>query len=370
MNWKPIFGYLSSDYRSWPSYLQAEQQVITLTLDGGGASLRLVLENEYGIESLIFTEVTLSHQGEVYLVQVLRQDTICVRPGERIQTDPIAVMFEAGDQIVITTQLAKPTIITSGIVTYSDQNISVKNSYQNQVEPQEKRFRTRQENPALQFVYGFQYLEAVTDAKTIHFFGDSLTQQGWLMDGLKNRLREEQTDSFGFVNLGIGGNQILVGTDQPASDAYLRHGVSGLLRFERDVFSLAVPDTVLLYHGINDCLFGTASAEVIISGLIHYADIVKRYGSRLVACTLTPAGKSDFYHPLFETKRQAVNAWIRETSLFDSVLDLDFLARDAVSQVKLADEVDRGDGLHYSRAGGHLLAQGLPRVTLLKILGE
>lgn len=370
MNWKTIFGYLSSDYRSWPSYLQAEQQVITITLDAGGSSMRLVLENEYGIEDLVFSEVVLSYQGNIYPVQVLRQGGICVRPGERIQTDPISLVFDAGEQIIITTQLAKATTVTSGIVTYSDQNLSVKNVYQNQVEPQEKRFRTRQENPALQFIYGFQYLEAVTDASTVHFFGDSLTQQGWLMDGLKSRLREEQTNPFGIVNLGIGGNQILVGTDQPASDAYLRHGVSGLLRFERDVFSLTVPDTVLLYHGINDCLFGTASADVIISGLIQYAGIVKRYGSRLVACTLTPAGHSDFYQPLFEAKRQAVNTWIRETALFDSVLDLDVFARDALSQIKLADEIDRGDGLHYSRAGGHLLAQRLPKIKLLKILGE
>lgn len=368
MNWQAIFGYLSSDYRSWPNYLQAEKQVITLNVDASGTTVRLVLENEYGIEPLDFSRLTLTHQGQVYPVQVLYQDFISIKPGERIQTDPIALRFEAGDRFVITTQLAHPTIVTSGIVTYSDQEMQVSNFNQDTFEPQDSRFRTRQENPMLKFVYGFQYLEAVTEARTIHFFGDSLTQQGWLMDGLKQRLRDEDQTEFGIVNLGIGGNEILVGTHQPVSDSYFRHGYVGLTRFERDVFSLNVPNTVLLFHGINDCLFGSESAETIISGLKHYAEIVQRYGSRLVGCTLTPAGHSEFYTPIVEQKRQVVNAWIRSSSVYDAVLDLDAIAHDAQTPEILKSALDRGDGLHYSEDGGHALAQALPSEHLLKIL--
>lgn len=368
MNWQAIFGYLSSDYRSWPNYLQAEKQVITLKVDASGTTVRLILENEYGIESLNFSKLTLTHRGQVYPVQVLYQDFISIKPGERIQTDPIALVFEAGDTFVITTQLAHPTIVTSGIVTYSDQEMQVNNFYQDMFEPQDRRFRTHQENPMLQFVYGFQYLEAITESQTIHFFGDSLTQQGWLMDGLKQRLRDEKQTEFGIVNLGIGGNEILVGTHQPTSDSYFRHGYAGLTRFERDVFGLNVPDTVLLFHGINDCLFGSESAETIISGLKHYAEIVQRYGSRLVGCTLTPAGHSEFYTPTFEQKRQVVNAWIRNSSVYDAVLDLDAIAYDAQTPEILKTALDRGDGLHYSKEGGHALAQALPRENLLKIL--
>lgn len=368
MNWKTIFGYVSSDYRSWPSDLQAEQQVITLKVDASGSTLRLVLENEYGIEPLDFSWITLTHDNQVYPVQVLRQIFISVRPSERIQTDPIALNFKAGDSLIITTQLAHPTTVTSGIVTYSDQEMQVANFYQDKFEPQDKRFRTRQENPLLHFVYGFQYLTAVTDAKTVHVFGDSLTQQGWLVDGLKQRLRNEKLSEFGMVNLGIGGNQILLGTDRPQADAYFRQGYAGLTHFERDVFGLNVPDTVLLFHGINDCLFGNATAEAIIAGLTTYAMISKRYGSRLLGCTLTPAGNSEFYTDNAESKRQAVNAWIRNSALYDAVVDLDVLAHDATSPHILKAALDRGDGLHYSKAGGHDLAQALSVDSINKLL--
>jgi hypothetical protein len=365
MNWKAIFGYVSSDYRSWPNDLQAEEQVIKLKIDATGTVLRLVLENEYGIEPLDFSSVTLTHGHQIYPVQVLRQTFISVRPGERIQTDAIALNFKAGDSFTIRTQLAHPTTVTSGVVTYSNQEMQVENVYQGVVEPQEKRFRTRQENPLLHFVYGFQYLEAVTEAKTIHVFGDSLTQQGWFVDGLKQRLRDDEYSEFGLVNLGIGGNQILVGTDRPQSDAYFRQGYAGLTRFERDVFSLTVPDTVLLFHGINDCLFGSESAETIISGLASYADITKRYGSRLVGCTLTPAGRADFYTASSELKRQTVNAWIRQSTVLDAVLDLDSLAHDEKTPHILLDKLDRGDGLHYSKEGGHYLARQLKNISAL-----
>lgn len=368
MNWKAIFGYVSSDYRSWPNDLQAEQQVITLKVDASGTALRLVLENEYGIEPLDFSEISLTYNQQVYPVQVLRRDFISVRPGERIVTDPIAVSVVAGSTLVLKTQLAHPTTVTSGIVTYSNQEMQVSNFLAGEFEPQEKRFRTRQENPMLHFVYGFQYLEAVTADQTIHFFGDSLTQQGWLMDGLRRRLREEGVPPFGLVNLGIGGNQILVGTNRPEADAYFRHGYAGLARFERDVFGLTVPDTVLLFHGINDCLFGEAPAEAIIAGLVQYAEIVKRYGSRLIGCTLTPAGQSEFYQDSFEKKRQQVNAWIRQSELYDGILDLDALAYEADSPTVLKAALDRGDGLHYSQAGGHTLAQGLSRQAIHNLL--
>ncbi|GAB2021011.1 SGNH/GDSL hydrolase family protein [Pseudolactococcus yaeyamensis] len=368
MNWKTIFGYVSSDYRSWPNDLQAEQQVISLRVDAGGTTIRLVLENEYGIEPLDFSSVTLMYANQVYPVQVLRQDAISIRPGERIQTDPIALRFNAGDSFIITTQLAHPTTVTSGIVTYSNQEMQIENFYQGNFEPQTLRFRTRQENPLLHFVYGFQYLEAVTMAETVHVFGDSLTQQGWLIDGLKQRLRDEHISEFGLVNLGIGGNQILVGTDRPQADPYFRQGYAGLARFERDVFSLNAPDTVLIFHGINDCLFGDARAEEIIAGLEKYALMTKRYGSRLVGCTLTPAGQSDFYKESSENKRQAVNAWIRKSSLYDAVLDLDAVAHYPETPHVLKTRLDRGDGLHYSQAGGHELAQALPVEQINKIL--
>lgn len=368
MNWKAIFGYVSADYRSWPTDLGAEKQVIRLKVDASGTALRLVLENEYGIAPLDFSEITLCYQEQIYPVQVLRRNFISVRPGERIETDPIALTFEAGSRFVITTQLAHPTTVTSGIVTYSDQEMQVGNFLGEQFEPQEKRFRTRQENPMLHFVYGFQYLEAVTSAQTIHVFGDSLTQQGWLIDGLKQVLRDQGESEFGLVNLGIGGNQILVGTNRPEADAYFRHGYAGLARFERDVFGLTVPDTVLLFHGINDCLFGEAPAEAIIAGLVQYAEIVKRYGSRLIGCTLTPAGQSEFYQDSFEKKRQQVNAWIRQSELYDGILDLDALAYEADSPTVLKAALDRGDGLHYSQAGGHALAQGLSRQAIHNLL--
>ena len=58
-----------------------------------------------------------------------------------------------------------------------------------------------------------------------------------------------------------------------------------------------------------------------------------------------------FYTPEGEKKRQAVNAWIRESGSFDAVIDFEAALRDPSHPTPMLPMYDCGDHLHPSDAG-------------------
>jgi lysophospholipase L1-like esterase len=103
------------------------------------------------------------------------------------------------------------------------------------------------------------------------------------------------------MNQGIGGNRILHDV----------RGDSGLRRFDRDVLAQPGVSHVIVLLGIND--------------------IRNRYGR--------------------QEKRQAVNAWIRNSGAFDAVIDFEAALRDPGHPTRMLPEYDCGDHLHPSDRG-------------------
>ena len=152
------------------------------------------------------------------------------------------------------------------------------------------------------------------------------------------------------LNLGIGGNRLLIGG---LGDAILA-------RLDRDVLvQTGVTDVVVLV-GIND--IGLARNEL---GLPRYdppptaADLIAAYkqviarvhaaGLRVFGGTLTPfadAAVPNYWSPEGEATRQAVNTWIRTGGGFDAVIDFDAILRDPTTPSRLRAAYDSGDHLH------------------------
>jgi hypothetical protein len=87
---------------------------------------------------------------------------------------------------------------------------------------------------------------------------------------------------------------------------------------------------------------------------------------RIVGATLTQFEDAFRGNPLYgyydeakESKRQAVNAWIRTSGAFDGVIDFDAATRDPANPRHIRAEYDKGDHLHPNDAGYEAMAESV-----------
>jgi lysophospholipase L1-like esterase len=169
--------------------------------------------------------------------------------------------------------------------------------------------------------------------------------------------------NVGVLNLGIGGNRILL-------DGL---GPNAVARFGRDVIDRPGVKYLIVLEGVND--LGTSTRDHPISAEEHralvqhiiagYAQMVARAhndGIKAIGATIMPYAGSGYYHPgaANEADRQAINAWIRASGHFDAVLDFDKLMRDPKRPTYLRPDYDLGDGLHPSVKGYQAMGDSVP----------
>ncbi len=212
-------------------------------------------------------------------------------------------------------------------------------------------------------------------AGAIVAFGDSITDgaaakpdtNGSWPSALAKRLLAQPGPKMGVLNLGISGNRIL----------HDGAGVSALTRFDADVLGQPGVRTLLVLEGINDIGFPSirgfpgggngenpfaafaaeeVSADEIIGGLRQIIERAHAHGIKVFGGTLTPYEGALYFSPQGETKRQAVNEWIRSGKAFDGVIDFDAAVRDPQHPSKFLPAYQSGDNLHPSNAGYKLMA--------------
>ena len=201
--------------------------------------------------------------------------------------------------------------------------------------------------------------------------GDSITDGSWsTTDGndrwpdiLAARLQADpRTAHLGVLNVGIGGNRVLLDG----------RGPSALARFDRDVLAQAGARYLVVLEGVNDLgaltrdgpVSPEAHADLVNRLTAAYAQIIARghqHGLRVYGATILPFGQAKNYHPdaRNEADRQAVNAWIRAPGHFDGVVDFDAATRDPAAPDQLPPAYDSGDHLHPSPAGYRAMGQAI-----------
>src|SRR6266851_5620457 len=209
------------------------------------------------------------------------------------------------------------------------------------------------------FVCGVDVL-ASRETGGIVALGDSLTDANistidafcrW-PDQLARRLQARSDGRpMGVMNQGLGGNRIL----------HDIRGDSGLRRFDRDVLVQPGVTHATVMLGTNDLRNRWAkpeeevTAEEMISGLKQLAVRAQTRGIKIFGATLTPFENETFlpgaWTPERESKRQAVNAWIRDSGAFDAVVDFDKALRDPDHPTRMLPIYDCGDHLHPSDLG-------------------
>jgi lysophospholipase L1-like esterase len=202
-------------------------------------------------------------------------------------------------------------------------------------------------------------------------FGDSITDghgattngnDRW-PDRLAARLQADaRTRGIGVLNLGIGGNRLLM-------DGL---GPNALARFDRDVLTQAGVKHLIVLEGVNDLGVLTrnqpvspqAHADMVARVISAYEQIVLRArqrGIKVYGATILPYGGGAYYHPdaQNEEDRQTVNAWIRAPGHFDAVIDFDKVMRDPARPDQMFAAYDFGDHLHPSPAGYEAMANAV-----------
>jgi lysophospholipase L1-like esterase len=217
---------------------------------------------------------------------------------------------------------------------------------------------------------------APADTKVIVGFGDSITDgtastingdDRWA-DVLSRRLHARYGNRVSVVNAGIGGNQV-AGPPEYSPQKPFPGGPSSAQRLERDLLTLSGVTHVIWLEGINDfSKNGNSTLETVQAGM---TDGVRRMrtalpGVRVIGATVTTAlGSSSAAHGFAEqdTKRKALNEFIRTSKIFDGVADFDRVTLDPQTGGMRAEFVPEsstggaGDKLHPNRTG--YLAMGM-----------
>jgi lysophospholipase L1-like esterase len=159
------------------------------------------------------------------------------------------------------------------------------------------------------------------------------------------------------VNAGIGGNQILKAGGGP----------SALERLDRDVINLPGVTTVIWLEGINDLGSSGASVEDITDGFRRGVARLHEHHIRVIGATIVSSLKSTPTHgtPEVDSKRKAINEFIRTSGVFDGVADFDAATIDPeTGTLRAAFQPSSstggpGDRLHPNRAGYQAMANAV-----------
>lgn len=171
---------------------------------------------------------------------------------------------------------------------------------------------------------------------------------------------------YGVLNHGISANRIVTDRYQGDGVSTDTGGVSAQHRLERDVLAQPSARTVVVFEGINDVRWGT-SAEEVNAGLRAIARRAHERGLRVVVATIAPCEGYRDCTPDVETRRQAVNTFVRAQAgtAFDAVLDFDAVLRDPQRPQRLLPAYDSGDHLHPGDKGLQALGESVDLRTLV-----
>jgi lysophospholipase L1-like esterase len=340
------------------------RQIVRVSL--GGDSLRVRFSNEFSLRSVTMNSVhiAVSADSSAIVLQTDRElkfngnPEATIKPGTAIISDPFSFHVEPRSNIAITIYFGDTSpdvtghpgsrttsyIVTGNEVSAADLPDAVNTDHWYIISGIDV---LADESAAAAVVLG----NSITDGR-----GSGTNKQNRWPDELARRLQENpDTRLVAVLNQGIGGNCVL-------RDCL---GPSALSRFERDVLGATKVHWLIILEGIND-IGQTQSAEAaakaaddLIAAYEQMIDSAHAKGIRVYGATLLPFGGSFYDTPYHEAARNTVNEWIRNSSSFDAVIDLDAALRDPDNPLQLLPGADTGDHLHPNETGHRMMAEAV-----------
>ena len=339
-----------------PKTIRFDDQSVRMIVHAslGGGLVRVRLTNLCGSDPLVIGAATIGireadasvRADTVRSLAFLGRPSVAVAPGSTITSDPVAVELPPLGDATITLYLPDPTVPTTSHPQAATGYLSGTGDFTGSSDGVPFATKIRQ----WVFLDSLDVL-APGDASAVVAFGDSIIDGAgstydantrW-PDFLARRL-VAANERLGVLNQGINGNKVL--------NTLL--GDSALSRFDRDVLGQAAVKYVVLLEGVNDIGLGhpDVTADDVIAGYRTLAARAHDAGLKIFGGTLTPAKDNvyPFYAPYDESKRQAINQFIREGSAFDAFIDFDAAVRDPADPAHWKPGYSV-DGLHPDDAG-------------------
>ncbi len=341
------------------------------TVDGD--AIRVHFSNRFGNEPATLTKATVAaslggHKIDTATLLPLTFDgkaSLVMEPGQDYISDRIPLAVKAGQDFTISLYFAELTELTTG---HSNNGHFIKKFYgkTDLTEAAELPLELWGENGPYVFVNTIDVETSDEDCRAIVAFGDSITAQPW-PDWLAHRMYDLGIRNRTVIRRGIGGNRVL----RDYRWRMKKHwGPAGIKRFEREVAGTDGADRVFVLHGINDMihpggfycpLSELPTADELIAGLKQYVDIAHKHGMKIYLATILPCLRlSTAPDGERETMRQTVNAWIRNESGADGVIEFELAVKDPENPLMMLPEYDSGDHLHPSLAGAKQMAYSIP----------
>ena len=345
----------------------------------GGSEVRVRLSNAFGTQSLVVGGAHIALRGMNASIipgtdralTFSGSSSTTIPPGALMVSDSVKLNVPALSDVAVSLYLPGPT----GQSTWHAGAFST-----NYVSAQ-GNFAGAADMPVDHTIASWFYLtdlevKSTKDTLALVTFGDSITDgtrstpdtnHRW-PNFLAERLSQRHI-KMAVVDEGIAGNRVL----------HDFVGPNALARFDRDVLTQPGVGYVTVLLGINDIgdisrvLTGSpgsapqpVSADEIIAGHLQMITRAHQQGLKMLGCTLTPFEGAAYFSVEGETKREAVNKFIRTGGAYDGVIDFDAVVRDPDHPARILAKYDSGDHLHPNDAGYKAMADSIDLTVFKK----
>ncbi len=397
MEWKRTWSYLPIHYNTTIGSLENITQRTFIQNNLFGNKVKVRFSNRYGKEKLVMEQVVIGKRkaGEEDIrdwISLTKDgaEQIVLMPGEEKESDEINWCIESGDDIVISVFFKEKNNIQSacsnwsGKCWYTEYQIGgnfCKEGFTNAQASREVFPYVEADVNKAHICVGISeiWVETEEKVKTIALFGDSITHMSYYSDALSQILFEKYPGRLALLNCGIGGNRVLRDAsycpEMPGEGKCF--GEAAVKRFVGDVFESGTPEAVLILEGVNDLMHPyifshpeeIVTAQELVAGLKQLVETGKKKGATVYLGTIMPFGAAGMEWFLeAEAVRRQVNAWIREQTEADGVIDFARAIEKKEDECFMKQGLHIGDGLHPNTAGGRCMAEQVSHILLAPMI--
>lgn len=373
--WCSTWGYANLDFSAFPLAADNDVQLFSFCNLISGSAFRIRFQNQFQKVPVRIKTARLWMQKEdkhIELAISCNQQEVFDIPGKSgLWSDPLEAEFTAGEWLTVYLAFEDHTQAFCGCTFLENSMMRVE--HYDRTERQKKEISDLSKafaslEPDHQIVMGFDQIQIQTEEKisVVAVFGDSITHMSRWSAPLAEKMLQENVGKMVLINKGIGGNRLLHDSP-PGSDHGNWFGKKGTQRFESQLFYDDFhADHIILLEGINDILqplYGvapkkeTVTAQEITDGLEYCAHVAHQHNACIYIATLLPFnGFLSYWSQELEEMRGLINQWIRNSRVFDGILDFDLWLRDSNNPTKLDKKGGSQDNLHPGVIGGKMIA--------------